>query len=157
MRPLALTLALVASVARADVATERAAWVEGPPPSLQSTSAPAGGEAFGLPVDKVLHASLSACLDLGLSAALVAGGVSKTGALLTAAGATLALGAAKELVWDFALGRGSPELADFVFDVLGTGAAFVSVALLTFVPEPKHRVSFRVRVGGGFAFVSGVF
>jgi hypothetical protein len=107
MRSLALTLALVASAARADTP-----------------------EVFGLPVDKVLHASISANLTAGLSGILIRAGVKPAAALLIGAGTVLAIGALKEVVYDWLLHKGTPDAADFAFDALGTGAGAVAVGLV---------------------------
>lgn len=42
-----------------------------------------------------------------------------------AAGITLALGAGKEIVYDWWMGKGTPELADFVADVVGVAAVVI--------------------------------
>ena len=42
-----------------------------------------------------------------------------------AAGITLALGVGKEVVYDWYLGKGTPELADLVADVVGVAAAMI--------------------------------
>jgi hypothetical protein len=98
--------------------------------ALVSLPAMAEPEAFGMPIDKVLHASISANLEMGCVAVVRGLGASPQWALGGCALGVLALGAAKELVWDLAMRRGAPEVADFAFDVLGTGAGLVVAGLV---------------------------
>ena len=69
-----------------------------------------------MPYDKKWHMILSAaiCLFLGLLLPV-----------WTAAGITLALGAAKELIYDWAMKRGTPEWLDFAADVAGIIIALI--------------------------------
>ena len=69
-----------------------------------------------MPYDKKWHMILSAaaCLFLGLLLPI-----------WTAAGITLVLGFGKEVVYDWWMGKGTPELADFVADVVGVAAAMI--------------------------------
>ena len=69
-----------------------------------------------MPYDKKWHMILSAaaCLFLGLLLPI-----------WTAAGITLVLGFGKEVVYDWWMGKGTPELADFVADVVGVAAAVI--------------------------------
>ena len=69
-----------------------------------------------MPYDKKWHMSLSAvvCVFLGLLLPI-----------WTAAGITLALGFGKEVVYDWWMGKGTPELGDFVADVVGVAAAVI--------------------------------
>lgn len=80
-----------------------------------------------VPLDKVAHASVSANLTLGVSA--VAHLLGAKHPLLIGIVTALTVGLLKELVWDLALGRGSPEVLDVVANVLGvTSGALVAVA-----------------------------
>lgn len=82
-----------------------------------------------IPLDKLLHASLSANLQLGLTA-LLALVLDPDPALFFGAMLAVAIGAAKELIHDRFLGRGTPELLDMAANLLGVGAGVVTTLLL---------------------------
>ncbi len=71
-------------------------------------------------VDKRAHLAVSMALTLTLAVWHVP--------ILGACGVALALGLAKEIGWDWWLGRGSPELGDAVANVVGILTAFVVVS-----------------------------
>lgn len=74
--------------------------------------------------DGLLHLMCSAALCIVLSAFVH---------VWTAALITLGAGALKELVWDYALKRGTCELRDIVADVTGTAAGAACAAMLIYV------------------------
>lgn len=98
--------------------------------ALLSMPAMAEPEAFGLPLDKVLHASISANLNLGCVAVATRAGAPHLWALGLCSAGTLLVGALKEVVWDLAMRRGTPDAVDFAFDCLGTGAGAVVAGLV---------------------------
>jgi hypothetical protein len=82
-----------------------------------------------MPLDKLLHASLSANLAFGFSAVLVHFGIPPVHAAWIGASAALSLGLAKELLWDLGLHRGTPDPFDFAADAVGTAAGLVAFGL----------------------------
>jgi hypothetical protein len=107
-----------------------------------SAMAASGEETFGLPTDKVLHASISACLALGLTGLLVALHVPKKTALWLGPALSFGVGIGKEVV-DLATtpsaqrsARLLDSVGDLAFDALGDGSSLVAVAL-TMLPEQK--------------------
>ena len=69
-----------------------------------------------MPTDKKIHLIGSGIVCLALSFVLP---------LIYAAGVTLVFGAAKELVYDWYLGKGMPDPWDFAADVAGVLLAWV--------------------------------
>lgn len=76
--------------------------------------------------DKILHASTSANLTLGFAGLFSLCGIDSTTSLWAGAGVALLIGAAKETLWDGALGRGTPDWQDMAANALGTGAGLVT-------------------------------
>lgn len=88
--------------------------------------APGSGE---LPMDKLLHASLTANLSLGLTALCRVVGFNARASMLIGGGLALVVGLAKELVWDLALRRGTFDVGDLGANVGGVLAAKATEAL----------------------------
>lgn len=74
--------------------------------------------------DGLLHLMCSAVLCIILSAFVH---------VWTSVLITLGVGALKELVWDYALKKGTCELRDIVADVTGTAAGAACAAILIYV------------------------
>lgn len=74
--------------------------------------------------DGLLHLMCSAVLCIILSAFVH---------VWTSVLITLGVGALKELVWDYALKKGTCELRDIVADVTGTAAGAACAAMLIYV------------------------
>ena len=74
--------------------------------------------------DGLLHILVSLVLCLFLSALMP---------LWASASVTFLVGAAKELAWDGALGKGSMEVKDIVADIAGVLIGVLSVVLLDYV------------------------
>lgn len=70
--------------------------------------------------DTLLHIAVSCALTLAIAVWHVP--------ILGASAAVLAVGVGKEVVWDWWLGYGSPQVTDLVGDVAGVLAAFVAVS-----------------------------
>lgn len=82
-----------------------------------------------IPLDKLLHASLSANVTFGVTALCLKLGLEPAQAAAIGVGFSLALGAAKELVWDLALGRGTPDPWDMAANASGTTAGIIAYGL----------------------------
>lgn len=76
-----------------------------------------------IPEDKWLHFGAGAGAFIPGYVIARLWGCTKDEALLWGFLGSSLLSAVKELVWDLALRRGRPELADFVFGELGAGTA----------------------------------
>lgn len=97
---------------------------------LSSSALASEPEAFGLPLDKVLHASLSANLEAACMGISIKLGTDPKWAALGCTAGVLLIGGLKELVWDLALHKGTPDVADFIADTIGTGAGLIAVGLV---------------------------
>jgi len=90
------------------------------------------------PVDLELHAAASALVSADLYALAAARDAPVSERLLLAGGATVGLGAAKELLWDRGLGMGDPSWKDFGADLVGTAAGLaLSLAIDWVLDLPK--------------------
>lgn len=74
-----------------------------------------------IPNDKLVHFFVGAGIQLGLYHLAKAVGMTHEHAQLVGFIGSLGASMAKEAVWDAALGRGTPDFADFTFGVLGAG------------------------------------
>lgn len=77
---------------------------------------------INIPIDKQLHIIVSMLITLIVYVVC--------NSLITAILATVAIGVAKEIIWDYYLGRGTPDKMDIVADIIGivmaTGVVLVS-------------------------------
>lgn len=91
------------------------------PASVQSAAEPMGN-APELPLDKLLHASISANLVLGVTAVARMAGLPPRWALLLGSGVALVVGALREVL-------GNGDWQDMAANGLGVGAGVVTAAV----------------------------
>lgn len=78
---------------------------------------------MGIPSDKRNHFLAGAGITLGVSVGLQVLGVDARTANAYGWFVSTVVSGLKEVVWDLALGRGTPDLMDFVYGVGGAAAA----------------------------------
>lgn len=84
-----------------------------------------------LGADKALHFAASAGITLFSYSGSAYLNLDGGNRLLLAGTTVLAIGALKEVVFDFALGHGKPSLLDFTWDVFGAMFGLATAAITT--------------------------
>lgn len=134
--------------------------------TLQSPAvAPSEGGFLGFPLDKIAHGGVSFIGTSLITGALLNAGVRPGPALAIGAAVMFAIGLAKEAVDllttppDQFAARLNDSIGDAIFDLGGdVGSAFATgFSLSGYIGQQQHRVSFRIGVGGGHAFITGTF
>ena len=116
-------LALALILATSPLAESRGPSEYSIPATVRSEATAPSASADGVPLDKLLHASISANLVLGFAAIAHAFGAPDWLALAVGAGVSLAFGVVRELV-------GNRDPLDMAANGLGVGAGVVVSGLL---------------------------